>query len=90
MNLIGSGVQTYILHYGYGDEAEQIVLVAESGSRLQAYLVRENTATHLQITDINGRTVVIKRTDIRKLEPSPHNEKGYIDISKRRRRNGSN
>lgn len=83
MNLIGSGNGSYLVYVGYGEDTEVYQLEEQSGARLQDYLIKSGTETHLKITDVDGRSVVLKRVDIRKVEYNPRNKDGIICIKYR-------
>lgn len=48
---------------------ETIVMPADNGYQLMQYLTRENTGSHVMITDTSGVQVVLNKNDIRKISP---------------------
>lgn len=49
---------------------ELIKMDATNGTKLMEYLVAENKSTHVGLTDVDGGKVVVRVTDIVKVEPS--------------------
>lgn len=49
---------------------EVIIMPVATGLKLMDYLTRDNTGSHVMITDLDGNQTVVNKHDIRKVSPT--------------------
>lgn len=48
---------------------DNIIMPAETGTKLMEYLTSNNTSSHVMITDVTGNQIVVNKSDIRRVTP---------------------